>query len=193
MDAFQGSYKDGTNGSCDCRWFAGLYVFMRILFILILGVTASEFCIPLWGLLILILLLLTALLQPYKCPTHNRINIFLLLAITFIIIAGMAELMAYSRTVQFKKVSSGIVGASFFVFPLYFVGIIFYKMFAHRRCVRKLHQKLCRILCRKPDGSYEEYDRLLPERMVNVEECAALLADPMQVNLSDEEPSATTE
>ena len=189
MDAFQGCYKDGTNGTCDYRWFAGLYLFMRILFILTLGVTVSDFFIPLSGLLVLFLLLLTALLQPYKCPAHNRINIFLLLAITFVVIASMATLMASSRTVQFIKVSNWIARVSFSLLPTYFVGIVLYKMFAHRMCVRKLRQKLCRILCRKADGSYEDYDRLFPERMVNVEECAALLADPMQVNISNEEPS----
>ena len=107
MDAFQGCYKDGTNGRCDCRCQD---LFMRILFILIVGVTVSDFFIPFSGLIVLFLLLLTALLQPYK---HNRINIFLLFAITSMIIAGMANLMAYSRTVQFQTVSNWIVGVSF--------------------------------------------------------------------------------
>ena len=60
-------------------------------------------------------------------------------------------------------------------------------MLAHRVCLRKLCSKFCHILYRNADGLNEDYDRLLPERMVNVEECAALLADPMRVNISDEE------
>ena len=43
IDAFQGCYKDGTNGSRDCRWFAGLYLFTRILILILLGVTRSFF------------------------------------------------------------------------------------------------------------------------------------------------------
>ena len=43
MDAFQGCYTDGTNDSRDCRWFAGLYLLTRILFSVILIVTASQF------------------------------------------------------------------------------------------------------------------------------------------------------
>ena len=193
MDAFQGCYKDGTNGSHDCRWFAGLYLFMRIIFLAIIEVTASEFSIPLIGLLILFLLLLTALLQPYKRPAHNRINIFLLFAITSMIIAGMANLLAFFRTIQFKTVSNWIVGVSFSILPIYFVGLILFKMLAHRVCLRKLCSKFCCILYGNADGLNEDYDRLLPERMVNVEECAALLADPMQVNISDEESIAATE
>ena len=30
MDAFQGCYKDGTNGTRDCRYFAGVYLVVRI-------------------------------------------------------------------------------------------------------------------------------------------------------------------
>ena len=155
---------------------------MRILFIIIIGVSSSDFYLPLSGLLILFLLLLTALFQPYKHPTHNRINTFLLLAIICIVIGGMANLMAYSRTLQFRKVSNWIAGVSYSILPVYFVGFIFYKMFAHRTCVKKLRQKLCRIRGRKSDGSNEDYESLLPERMVNVEECATLLVDPMQAN-----------
>ena len=32
MDAFQGCYKDGTNGTRDCRYFAGLQLVLRLLF-----------------------------------------------------------------------------------------------------------------------------------------------------------------
>ena len=32
VDAFQGCYKDGTNGTRDCRYFAGLQLVLRLLF-----------------------------------------------------------------------------------------------------------------------------------------------------------------
>ena len=38
----------------------------------------------------------------------------------------------------------------------------------------------------------DEYERLLPERMVNVEECAVLLADSMQVGRSRKEIHVST-
>ena len=31
VEAFQGCYKDGTNGTRDCRYFAGLYFIFRII------------------------------------------------------------------------------------------------------------------------------------------------------------------
>ena len=39
---------------------------------------------------------------------------------------------------------------------------------------------MCRICIKRED---EDFERLLPERMVNVDECAALLADPMEVRV----------
>ena len=179
MDAFQGHYKDGTNGSCDCRWFAGLYLFIRILIVVLLGVTKSRFFLPLAGCVALVLLLLTAVLQPYKANAHNRINVFFLLVIVFIVISAMATNLALSETVQFKHFTNFMVALSFSIPVIYIVGVILYKLFAHRTWVQNLYKKLCRTCIKLED---EDYERILPERMVNVEECAALLADPMEVS-----------
>ena len=35
VDAFQGCYKDGTNGTRDCRYFAALQLVLRLLFPLV--------------------------------------------------------------------------------------------------------------------------------------------------------------
>ena len=179
MDAFQGHYKDGTNGSRDCRWFAGLYLFCRILTMVILGVTISQFFLSLVGCLVLVLLLLTAVLQPYKANVHNRINIFFLLVMVLLILLFMAIFLARYETVQFAQFAKLMFNLSAFIPVMYIVGVIIYKLFAHRMCMQKLYPKLCRM-CMKPEE--EDFVRILPERMVNVEECAVLLADPMTVN-----------
>ena len=178
MDAFQGCYKDGTNGSRDCRWFAGLYLFFRILIMILLGVTISQFFLPLVGCAVLVLLLLTAVLQPYKDNAHNHINIFFLLVMLFIVISAMAKFIALSETVRFNHISGIMLLVSFAIPGVYIVGIVLYKLFAHRLCVQKLYRKLCR---RKIED--EDFERILPERMANAEECAALLANSRNVNM----------
>ena len=179
MDAFQGCYKDGTNGSCDCRWFSGLYLFFRILVMLILGVSLSKSFVPLVGWAIVVLLILTAVLQPYKENVHNRINIFFLSVIIFIITSINARLIALSEARQFIQFINWMVGLSFVIPLIYILGIILYKLFAHRMWMHKLCRKLYRICIKLED---EDFVRILPERIVNVEECAVLLADPMEVN-----------
>ena len=179
MDAFQGCYKDGTNGSRDCRWFAGLYLFFRILIMILMGVTISQFFFPLGGCAILVLLLLTAVLQPYKDNAHNHINIFFLLVIVFFIISFMARFLAWSETVRFKTFANFMLALSCSIPLMYIVGVFIYKLLAHRIWVKNLYLKVCQ-LCIKPKA--EDFERILPERMVNEEECGALLADPMEVN-----------
>ena len=179
MDAFLGCYKDGTNGSFDCRWFAGLYLFYRILIMALLGVTLSRFFLPLVGCVVLVLLIITAVLQPYKVNAHNRINIFFLSVILFIVISYMAVCLVLSETVQFIHFAYFMFGLAFSIPMIYIVGVIVYKVFAHQMWVKNVYEKMCRM-CRNPKD--EDFERILPERMMNVEECAALLADPMEVN-----------
>ena len=179
MDTFQGCYKDGTNGSRDCRWFAGLYLFIRILIVVFIGVTNTRFFLPLVGCALLILLLLTAVLQPYKANAHNRINIFFLLVMVFIVLSAMAGSLALFETVWFKQFANFMLALSLSIPVIYIVGVILYKLFVHRMWVQNLYKKLCRTCIKLED---EGFERLLPERMVNVEECAALLADPMEVS-----------
>ena len=131
----------------------------------------------------LALLLLTALLHPYKAQSENRVNIFFLLMIIFVIISCMSGHMANTGAVKFRGTANFIQGLSVCIPVVYIVAIILYKLFGHRLWVRKLYQKLCNVCLTK---SIEDCERTLPERMFNVEECAVLLADPMQVSEFEE-------
>ena len=179
MDAFQGCYKNGTNGNYDCRWFAGLYLFLRILLIAILALTLSEFLIPLLGCTIVVLIVLTAVIQPYKASIHNRINIFFLLVIVFTFISLMARGIVLSQAGQFKTLTNGMIASSLFIPLIFSVGVSLYKLLAHWMCVQTLYRKLCRICIKLQD---EDFESLLPERMVNVEECAVLSADSKEAS-----------
>ena len=141
--------------------------------------TLSQFVLLLAGCVVLVLLLLTAVLQPYKSNGHNRINIFFLIVILFIVISVLGRFLASSETLRFKQFANLVLSLSFCIPVMYIFVIILYKFFAHRVWVQKLCKKLCRICIKQED---EDFERLLPERMVNVEECAVLLADPMEVS-----------
>ena len=86
-DAFQGCYKNGTNGTRDYRYFAGLYLLFRILLLV------SFICPMAYMYLILILFpavvsLLFSLFRPYKINFFNIIDClaFALMALTFFLI-----------------------------------------------------------------------------------------------------------
>ena len=82
-DAFQGCYKNGTNGTRDYRYFAGLYLLFRILLLV-------SFICPMaymWLILILfpvVVSLLFSLFRPYKINFFNITDClaFALMALT---------------------------------------------------------------------------------------------------------------
>ena len=84
MDTFLGCYKDGSNGTRDCRWFSAFYFILRIIMCVVhvvLGFSLfSHFSIQLviqavYTISILILLYL----KPYKKSLYNNLDITILL------------------------------------------------------------------------------------------------------------------
>ena len=91
IDAFQGHYKDGIEpGTRDCRWFASAYFLGRIIiFNVIFGITQDVLCYGLTGIFILLVVIVTVVLQPYRSAKVNNyhISLQLVLAIASFLIA----------------------------------------------------------------------------------------------------------
>ena len=78
-DAFQGCYKNGTNGTSDCRYFAGLYLLLRALF-RVPGF--YMFTNRIESALLFILLchsfaILHGIVRPYRNDLYNKWDLFL--------------------------------------------------------------------------------------------------------------------
>ena len=82
MDIFQGWYKDGTEGTCDCRYFSSLYMILRFLFSSCISIFMVSFDISssdyyaryayiISGLLHVLLGVLFFTLKPYKIKWMN--------------------------------------------------------------------------------------------------------------------------
>ncbi len=86
LDAFQGCYKNGTNGTPERRYFAGLYFLLRlvVLFALSFGVFTITIATNALATIYAVFLCLIAILQPYKENFYNILDslIFLILTIT---------------------------------------------------------------------------------------------------------------
>ena len=66
MECFHGYYKDGTNGTRDCRYVAGLYLIRMLLCFLYALVSQLITFIPLASGIVVTCALFIAVLQPYK-------------------------------------------------------------------------------------------------------------------------------
>ena len=88
---FHRSFKDGTNGTSDRRWFAGIYLLIRIVIATAANWRATQ---QIQAICSAVSLLLVALFQPHKCSAHNYIDSLLFggLTITFILLpAGQSN------------------------------------------------------------------------------------------------------
>ena len=86
VEAFQGCYRDGTDGTIDCRFFAGVYFIFRCVLFVIMAMT-SSYPVAFTAIIITLtfFLLLIAIFRPYKKQRYNIVDsamIFLLISIT---------------------------------------------------------------------------------------------------------------
>ena len=159
-DTFQGCYKNGTEGTKDYRYFAGLYLIFRI--VLLIGITNFNGS---YGWFIVILSsstasLLFALLRPYK---NNWFNIWDSLVFALITLAEFS--IAYTQniaTIPLQPLGTILTSAPFVYISIYVV----YKVMNWTNVVQRCHffMNKRRTTSMEADRlvNPDEYRRLLP-------------------------------
>ena len=164
-DAFNGCYKDGTKGTWDYRYFAGFYLFLRILSIPC--VNCGPFGSQLVPSFTIAALLLFALSRPYKNNIFNILDSVLL------------SLLVASFTVLESTVE--VIGP---VLPLlYFFVYVMCKILLKMKCqcflkfkdfVDQMTGDHKLLNNREVQGNGQAEDNDLPDRMINPEEYGLL-------------------
>ena len=97
VDAFQGCYKDGTDGTRDYRYFAALQLVLRLLLSVIFYTTEDITVTLLFSVVALSLYItLFVIVQPYKVRVHNKTEVALLMTLLFSIFTSYSNsLVAY--------------------------------------------------------------------------------------------------
>ena len=100
VDAFQGCYKDGTNGTTDCRYFAVLHFLLRLKMLLLFGLTQDIRIYAFSSTALLFIYFgIFVITQPYKVSMYNRTDVILLIPIMlFNITAIFHNITLPSRT-----------------------------------------------------------------------------------------------
>ena len=184
MDAFHGCYKNGTNGTRDCRYFSALYLFVRIsIFIgwaVFLSSSAVIACFIV-GVICALLAILFAVVQPYKSPIYNAIDTVLALNVALIYFCMVAKTVVMVR-VDFTNVQA-LMSVMFSVFvpiPFFYItAVVLHWLFFRLTKMAALVLKIW-LLC-KASLRQSNSEESLPDRLANPKECAALLQDPMAV------------
>ena len=81
MDSFQGCYKDGTNGTHDCRFFASVYLITRIVFFITYSLTLTELFYAAATITLIMLAMVIVFVRPYKerYALYNKVDAILIL------------------------------------------------------------------------------------------------------------------
>ena len=74
IDAFQGSFKDGTNGTRDCRCFAALFLIIRVVAYLLPGLSLIVLSYSLLVVALLLMGVMLSLFSPYKNSLYIRFS-----------------------------------------------------------------------------------------------------------------------
>ena len=169
MDAFQGCFKDGTNGTRDCRYFAAVYLITRV------GVhLAATFKIVannsvLISVLVIVSLLLSSF-HPYKEWLYNVLDVLLLGSI--IVMMSSSWLLQANHT-EHTTTADRVQLAMFLLLPVvYSLGLLVYAIWKRSRRARSATARV-RACFSKPE-SYQQLEQSLPHRMMR-DEASALL------------------
>ena len=200
MDAFQGCYKNGTDGTRDCRYFSAMYLLVRISFFTVFAITLSSSVYVgyfIVGVIFTLFAILFTIVQPYKTPAYNVVDTVLVatVALTFFCIAGStlansdAYFMSHVHHVSLLKLFAFMLGTFSLVPFIYMTAMVLYWLFFRHTILSALLFKI-RLLCNSTlRQSISEESLGQPERLVNPEECAALLQDPMDIDQYDAIPT----
>ena len=87
VDAFQGCYKDGTNGTRDCRWFSSLQISLRLCLPLLFSVLKQPQPASILSAITLgVYITLFVISQPYKELLYNKSDITMLVTLFLIVV-----------------------------------------------------------------------------------------------------------
>ena len=126
VDSFSGSYKDGTEpGVRDCRYFAGLYLLIRVLYYIIYEATLTVYFYGISGIVTTGVLLLYAIIQPYKTKyaMHNKATMFMLASISTALFCALSISIAYNKMYKAVTFSTVLLSICLFLPQLYIVAI----------------------------------------------------------------------
>ena len=125
MDAFQGCYKDGTDGTRDCQYFAVVQPLCRIFLFFVLAVTLGELFHAIGTVGLLLLAILIAIVQPYKkkFDAYNTTDTVLILLLAAWFASILCFNMLHAKSLKFAQMSVIIVGLTA-ILPLFYIVVV---------------------------------------------------------------------
>ncbi len=173
MDAFHNGYKNGTEGTRDCRYISAVYLLMRIFFFIIAAVVSISSVVMasfIVGVLFTLFAVLITTVRPYKTSSHVVVDVVLNLAVALFYFGTVVAILA--QTDYFflgNKLAAGLTVISGLVPLLYMTMLILHWMFVKRDSLRQWWTFLKLQVVKRQF------------RRNNSEECVSLLREPVSI------------
>ena len=147
-DTFHGCYKNGTNGTRDYRWFAGLHILLRFFVIFFFDLSNYyKINAVFLTLSISLYMALLSIFQPYKKLIYMKMDMLLLFGL--LLWCTSLLLRAFYSTYGWFDftIHTSLIVLSALVPTIHFVGVILYWLFVikkiHVRLLGKLRNAFC--------------------------------------------------
>ena len=171
MDTFQGGFKDGTNGTRDCRYFAAVYLIVRMALYISLGISIVTFNITMINGVLLLFGVLLVMFQPYKKSLHNKIDISIVF--TMMVIFSSAWLFEVDD-IWLERIVDTFVLIPMSPIPLlYPLCLLSYHVWKNSERLQMAITRI-RVAFFQRVAAYQQAEVSLPQQMLN--EATALLA-----------------
>ena len=156
MDNILACYKDGTNGTRNCRYFSIVYHITVLAYIGSILWTRTILFLTVNASVCIMTGMLVAVIQPYKSKVYNTVDVILILSVGLCFTGMMSSFISFIEA-PYEKTEGAVMALFPIVIPLLFImGYIGYKSFHKiqclvtrcmtlRHCVRMGNQR--QILC----------------------------------------------
>ena len=128
MDNILSCYKDGTNGTNNCRYFSVVYHIARMLIWSSIMWTESILFYPVAAIIVIICSMCVTLVRPYKSAMYNAFDTFILLSLALCIIGNTALIDAAAGDPQNMLVIKVIFTITLSIPTVYILLYVGYKL-----------------------------------------------------------------
>ena len=175
MDAFEGSLKDGTNGTRDCRYFAAMYLGESLVIYIVYSTNLNGYYLFLSIVANGAICICHIVVQPYKLFFYNIVasTLFLILSLCSILILAVFNASTYLPNHFYLTIT--LLAIVCLLPQLYITAVLMHWLVCKSRIpqmiLRRLHIRIPNV---------RNLEETLPDRLTNPEEYERLLSDSLE-------------
>ena len=188
IDAFQGYYKDGTNGTRDCRYFATALIICRIVLFLIYAFSPTALFYGVAALVFMGLAMAIVIMQPYKdqFSRYNIVDSVLILVLALACAIAVCFVLTSLKAQKWITLSI-ILGLTIGVVPfLYITFVTVQWVCTQRELGQRVIMKIRRWIRKDPRRMLPaDLEESLPDRLINPAEYDEDMTNPVATLAED--------